>query len=331
MMGDAMLAVSDLSVSFPSGNGGAPARALRGVELAVGRSEVHGLVGESGCGKTVTSLCVMGLLQSPPALIESGRIVFEGRDLLTLTPEERRQVRGRRIAMVFQEPARYLNPSFRIGEQIGEVLRLHEGMDRRRAALRAAELVELVGLRGGRRVLAAYPHELSGGMKQRAMIAMAISCRPALLIADEPTTALDVTLQAQILKLLLSLREALRMGVLFISHDLRLVRAVADRVSVMYAGRVVETGPRAALHDSPLHPYTRLLLQSIPSAEHRGRRLSAISGRVPDAREMPEGCPFHPRCPLAAERCRKEEPALAAPAGNGHRAACHFAGVSWQD
>ncbi len=224
--------------------------------------------------------------------------------------------------MVFQEPSRYLNPAFRIGEQIGEMLRYHRGMDGRQASARAAELADLVGLGGGRRVLAAYPHELSGGMKQRAMIAMAISCEPSLLIADEPTTALDVTLQVQILKLLLKLREVLHMAILFVSHDLRLVRAIADRVSVMYAGRVVESGPAAALYDAPLHPYTRLLLQSIPSAQRRGTPLRVIPGRVPDARDIPSGCAFHPRCPLAADRCRKEDPLQEAA---DHSVACHFA------
>jgi len=338
-MGDALLDIRGLTVSFDSRNGSPPARALRGVDLRIAGSEVHGLVGESGSGKTVTSTCVMGLLPTPPAQVDAGSIIFGGRDLLTLGPEERRKVRGRQIAMVFQEPARYLNPAFRVGEQIGEMLRLHEGMDRSQASTRAAELADLVGLGGARRVLGAYPHELSGGMKQRAMIAMAISCKPALLIADEPTTALDVTLQAQILKLLLRLRSALRMGILFISHDLRLVRAIADRVSVMYAGRVVESGPREELYDSPRHPYTRLLLQSIPSAQRRGTRLRVITGRVPDARAVPEGCAFHPRCPLAAERCRQEDPVLAGSgAGSGtggprfdHTAACHFAGTTWQD
>jgi oligopeptide/dipeptide ABC transporter ATP-binding protein len=320
-------------VSFSSNGNEQPAQALRGVDLSVGAAEVHGLVGESGCGKTVTSTCVMGLLPTPPASIDAGEVFFGGRDLLRLNPVERRRVRGRQIAMVFQEPSRYLNPAFRIGEQIAEMLRYHQGMDGRQALGRAVELADLVGLGGARRVLIAYPHELSGGMKQRAMIAMAISCQPSLLIADEPTTALDVTLQVQILKLLLKLRDALHMAILFVSHDLRLVRAIADRVTVMYAGRVVESGPSGALYDSPLHPYTRLLLQSIPSAQRRGTPLRVIPGRVPDARDIPMGCAFHPRCPLAAGRCRKEDPVLAGsgPAPADHSAACHFAGVPWQD
>ena len=297
MPDDSLLAVRGLAVSFQRDRGGPVSRALRGVDLAVRAGQIHGLVGESGCGKTVTSTAIMGLLPVPPARIEAGSIVFEGRDLLGLSAEERRKVRGRRIAMVFQEPARYLNPSLRVGGQITEMLGLHLGMGRTEAAARAAELADLVGLGGARRVLRAYPHELSGGMKQRAMIAMAISCNPRLLIADEPTTALDVTLQMQILRLLARLRETFRMGILFISHDLRLVRTVADRVTVMYAGRAVETGPSRELYRGALHPYTRLLLASIPAAQKRGTRLRVIPGRVPDAQAIPAGCAFHPRCP----------------------------------
>jgi oligopeptide/dipeptide ABC transporter ATP-binding protein len=327
-----MLDVRGLTVSFhrPARRGGAGARVLRGVSLSVSPSEVLGLVGESGCGKTVTSLSIMGLLAMPPGRVDAGSIIFRGRDLLSLGAEERRKVRGREIAMVFQEPSRYLNPVFTVGEQIAEMLRLHLSMDRAAASARAAELARLVGLTDARKALAAFPHELSGGMKQRAMIAMAVSCGPALLIADEPTTALDVTLQTQIIRLLLALRDTLRMGMLFISHDLRLVRTVADRVSVMYAGRVVETAPREALYGRPLHPYTRMLLQSIPSAGRRGTRLRVIPGRVPDPLEVPEGCSFHPRCPIAAERCRREEPP-SVEHERGHAAACHFAGTKWPD
>jgi oligopeptide/dipeptide ABC transporter ATP-binding protein len=326
-----LLDVRGLGLSFTTGrSGGAPVPVLRGVDLRVGQSEIHALVGESGCGKTVTCTAVLGLIPSPPARVASGTAHFKGRNLLTLGTEERRRVRGREIAMVFQEPSRYLNPAFTVGEQIGEVLRLHLGMDRRQARSRAAELAALVGLGDPRRILPAYPHELSGGMKQRAMIAMAVSCGPSLLIADEPTTALDMTLQLQIIRLLADLRESLAMAVLFISHDLRLVRTMADRVSVMYAGRVVESGPCEAVYGEPLHPYTRLLMQSIPTAQRRGERLRVIPGRVPDPRDMPAGCAFHPRCPLAAETCRREDPAQAEhrPA---HGASCHFAGEPWRD
>jgi oligopeptide/dipeptide ABC transporter ATP-binding protein len=328
--GGPLLAVNGLAVSFQRHRDAPVSRALRGVDLAVAAGEIHGLVGESGCGKTVTSTAVMGLLPVPPARVEAGTIVFEGRDLLALSAEERRRVRGRRIAMVFQEPARYLNPSLQVGEQITEMLGLHLGMGDADAERRAAELAGLVGLGGARRALAAYPHELSGGMKQRAMIAMAISCNPRLLIADEPTTALDVTLQLQILRLIVRLRETFRMGILFISHDLRLVRTIADRVTVMYAGRAVESGPAAGLYRDALHPYTRLLLASIPSAQKRGTRLRVIPGRVPDAQAIPPGCSFHPRCPIAEDRCRAEQPGSREHAP-GHAAACHFVGKPWPD
>lgn len=324
-----LLDVRGLCVSF-DGRDGAPARALRGVDFAMAEGEIRGLVGESGSGKTVTSTSIMGLLPIPPARIEAGEIQFKGRNLLTLSAEERRRVRGREIAMVFQEPSRYLNPAFKIGTQITEMLGLHLGMGRSEAFSRAEELAGLVGLGGTRKVLASYPHELSGGMKQRAMIAMAISCNPSLLIADEPTTALDVTLQLQILRLILRLRESFGMGILFISHDLRLVRIVADTVSVIYAGRIVESASRAELFESPLHPYTRLLLQSIPSAQKRGSRLRAIPGRVPDAQAVPRGCAFHPRCPLAEEICGRDMPESREHT-TGHAAACFFVGKPWPD
>jgi oligopeptide transport system ATP-binding protein len=330
MPGEPLLDVRGLAVSFQRDRDSPVSRALRGVDLSVTASEIHGLVGESGCGKTVTSTAVMGLLPAPPARIEGGSIVFDGRDLLGLSPEERRKVRGRQVAMVFQEPARYLNPSLRVGGQITEMLRLHLGMSRREATARAEELAGLVGLGGARRVLRAYPHELSGGMKQRAMIAIAISCNPRLLIADEPTTALDVTLQMQILRLIVRLRETFRMGILFISHDLRLVRTVADRVTVMYAGRAVETASARGLYQGALHPYTRLLLASIPAAQKRGTSLRVIPGRVPDAQAIPAGCAFHPRCPIAEERCRVEMPECREQAA-GHAAACHFVGKPWPD
>ena len=327
--GGPLLEVRGLEVSF-DGRSGAPARALRGIDLPVRAGEIRGLVGESGSGKTVTSTCVMGLLPVPPARIDAGEILFKGRNLLALSAEERRRVRGREIAMVFQEPSRYLNPAFKIGTQITEMLSLHLGMGRSQALARAGELASLVGLSARRKVLDCYPHELSGGMKQRAMIAMAISCNPSLLIADEPTTALDVTLQLQILRLILRLRESFGMGILFISHDLRLVRIVADSVSVIYAGRIVESASREELFRSQLHPYTRLLLQSIPFAQKRGSRLRAIPGRVPDAQAVPEGCAFHPRCPLAEEVCARVMPESREHAP-GHAAACHFVGKKWPD
>ncbi len=322
----ALLGIENLGVSFTHGS--MEARALRGIDLSLFKGEIHGLVGESGSGKTVTSTCIMGLLPSPPGKIVSGRIMYEGRDLVGLPEAELRKIRGRKIAMVFQEPAKYLNPAYKVGEQITEMLRLHLGMTKPQSRERARELLDLVGLGKDGRVLDAYPHELSGGMKQRAMIAMAISCDPGFLIADEPTTALDVTLQLQILRLIAKLRTMLGMGVLFISHDLGVVNEIADRVSVIYAGRIVESSAKGELFAKPLHPYTRLLLLSIPDARKRGTRLAAIPGRVPDADNVPEGCAFHPRCPLAKERCARENPELHEHE-SGHAVACHFAGEPW--
>ncbi|MBN2551930.1 MAG: ABC transporter ATP-binding protein [Spirochaetales bacterium] len=321
-----LLEIRDLDVSFELARGAA--RALRGIDLDLHAAEIHGLVGESGSGKTVTSTCIMGLLPVPPARINRGRILYRGTDLLELSEPDRRRTRGREISIVFQEPAKYLNPSLKIGEQITEMLGLHMGMERNRAMERAGELLELVGLPNSRRILSGYPHELSGGMKQRMMIAMAISCDPSMLIADEPTTALDVTLQLQILNLILKLREQFSMGVLFISHDLAVVHEVSDRVSVIYAGKIVESAARDRLFNEPLHPYTQLLLLSIPDAQKRGQRLKTIPGRVPDAEHTPAGCAFHPRCPLAEDICAREIPPTTEHAA-GHTAACHMIGKKW--
>jgi len=322
-----LLKVENLGVCFT--HGAMEARALRGIDLSFYPEEIHGLVGESGSGKTVTSTCIMGLLPSPPGKITSGRILFDGTDLLSLSQAQMRGYRGRKIAMVFQEPSKYLNPGFKIGEQINEMLILHLSMSKEEARKRARELLDLVGLGKDGRVLDSYPHELSGGMKQRAMIAIAISCNPVFLIADEPTTALDVTLQLQILRLIKKLKDLLGMGVLFISHDLGVVKEVADRVSVIYAGRIVESSTKGKLFENPLHPYTKLLMASIPDARKRGQRLATIPGRVPDADATPPGCAFHPRCPLADERCKTENPVLGEQE-YGHAAACHHAGESWK-
>jgi oligopeptide transport system ATP-binding protein len=323
--GQELLAIRSLSVEFGMPDGRV-VHALRGVDLTVGSGEVHGVAGESGCGKSATALAVMGLLPVPPARVSGGEVIFQGRNVLEASPEERRHLRGGQMAMIFQEPARYLNPAMRTGEQIAEALRLHRDMDRTAAAAEAARLLVRVGLPATRRVLSGFPHELSGGMRQRVMIAMAVSCRPSLLLADEPTTALDVTLQAQIVELLRDLQRELGMSVVFISHDLGVVRDVADRVSVMYAGRVVESARAADLFGEPLHPYTRALLESIPTPSHRGRRLGAIPGAVPDAEATPAGCAFHPRCPLAAGVCRETCPELLEHRPS-HRAACHRVGA----
>ena len=272
----------------------------------------------------------MGLLAIPPGRVNRGKVIFQNRDLLQLTENERRKVRGKDIGMIFQEPGKYLNPAYKIGEQITESLILHFEMAKKAAIEKAMELLSLVGLGKNRRVLSSYPHELSGGMKQRAMIAMAIACHPALLIADEPTKALDVTLQLQILMLLLNLKDKFGMGILFISHDLGVVKEIADRVSVIYAGKVIESATKKQLFENPLHPYTKLLLLSIPDAAKRGQRLRAIPGNVPDAEHIPPGCSFHPRCPLAEDACHAAIP-QDKDYGDGHQAACFLIGKKWID
>ncbi len=331
-----LLQINDLDVTFEQSRGDVQietAHALRGIDLNLTRGEVHSLVGESGSGKTVTSTCVIGLLPMPPGKINRGQLLFKGQDLLKLSEAERRKVRGREIAMIFQEPAKYLNPALKIGEQITEMVILHLGMEKSAAEERALDLLEVVGLERSKRILKSYAHELSGGMKQRVMIAMAISCNPSLLIADEPTTALDVTLQLQILKLILKLKNQLSMSILFISHDLGVVYNISDRISVIYAGKIMESGSREDLFSNPLHPYTRLLFLSIPEAGKRGSRLHAIPGSVPDAEHIPSGCAFHPRCPIAENICRTEVPRSRSNGQGGahHTAACHLLGKKWPD
>ena len=321
-----LLDIQDLDVSFDLQRG--VARALRGIDIRLGAGQTHALVGESGSGKTVTSMCIMGLLAIPPGRVNRGRINFQQRDLLRLSENDRRRVRGKDIGMIFQEPGKYLNPAYKIGRQITEGLVLHLLMSKKAADEKALELLSLVGLADNRRVLSSYPHELSGGMKQRAMIAMAIACQPALLIADEPTTALDVTLQRQILRLLLRLKERFAMGILFISHDLGVVKEIADKISVIYAGKIIESATKTQLFDHPLHPYTNLLLSSIPDVAKRGRRLRTIPGTVPDAERTPPGCSFHPRCPLAEDICRHQIPPTVG-YDKDREAACFFIGKKW--
>ena len=279
-------------------------KAVDGVSFELCRGETLGLVGESGCGKSVSALSVMRLIPQPPGQIESGEILFGGRDLLRLSEEEMCRVRGDEIAMIFQEPMTSLNPVLTCGFQIAESVILHQGVSKQEARNRAIEMLRLVGIPAPEQRVDEYPHQLSGGMRQRVMIAMALSCNPQLLIADEPTTALDVTIQAQILELLQRLQEELKMAVLMITHDLGVIAEVADRVAVMYAGQVVEYASTRDLFNSPQHPYTRGLMQSVPRLDEARERLDIISGIVPDAREFPEGCRFAPRCPLAEDRCR---------------------------
>lgn len=321
-----LLKIENLNVRFS--HRGKSVHALRGIDISFYKDEIHGLVGESGSGKTVTATTIMGLLPRSSAQIVSGSIFYKGKDLLSLSEDELRTYRGRAISMVFQEPAKYLNPAFKIGGQIEEMLMLHMGLGKTEARARSHELLKLVGLGHDGRVLNAYPHELSSGMKQRAMIAIAISCNPDFLIADEPTTALDVTLQKQILKLIRTLKNIEHMGVLFISHDLGVIREIADRISVIYAGKIVESADKESLFNTQMHPYTRLLMLSIPDVQHRGRKLATIPGQVIDATSTPEGCLFAPRCPLAQERCFSLAPELVEYT-KGHLVACHFAGETW--
>lgn len=308
------------------------ARAVDGVSFRLRRGRTLGLVGESGCGKSVTALSILRLVPSPPGRIASGRILFEGRDLLRLSDEEIRRVRGNRIAMVFQEPMTSLNPVFTIGSQIVEAIVLHQQVSKAEARRRTIELLRRVRIPAPEERIDAYPHQLSGGMKQRAMIAMALACGPDVLIADEPTTALDVTVEAQILDLLRELQREMGMSVLLITHDMGVVAETTDEVAVMYAGQIVESASTRALFARPLHPYTIGLFRSLPRLEVRGRRLAAIPGAVPSPLRFPSGCRFHPRCFLARgrERCREEEPELreVAPGGPGeppHYSRCHFA------
>ena len=313
-----LLDVSGLEVHYPGAH--APVRAVDGISFSLQQGETYALVGESGCGKSATGLALLRLVE--PGRIVAGRIIFEGRDLLTLPEDAMRRLRGARIGMVFQEAAAALNPVMRIGVQVGEALRIHRGMSRKQAHAEAVALLRLVALADPERQARAYPHELSGGMKQRVMLAIALSCSPALLIADEPTTALDVTIQAQILALLRELRDRLSLTVLLITHDLGVVAENADRVGVMYAGQLVEEAPVGQLFDRPEHPYTRGLLRAMPGAGcGRGRRLPTLPGVVPDPSDPPPGCRFHPRCSERFEPCDRDEPAMTLRPGTG-RIAC---------
>jgi len=310
-----LLRVRDLKTYFVTEQGSGTARAVDGVSFELFPGETLGIVGESGCGKTVTSLSVLRLIPEPPGHIRPGSFIeFEGRNLLTLEPRELRAIRGNQIAMIFQEPMTSLNPVFTVGDQIAEAAIVHQGLSRGAARTRAIEMLKLVGIPDPAERVDHYPHQMSGGMRQRVMIAMALVCHPKLLIADEPTTALDVTIQAQILELLDRLQAELGMAVMLITHDLGLVAGSADRVVVMYAGQVVEQAPTAELFAHPLHPYTEGLLASVPrldapAARARGR-LHSIPGQVPAATAWPGGCRFHPRCPYVWDRCRQEAPPL---------------------
>ena len=319
---DIILELKDLRVRFPVG--GEVVHAVNGVSLTLSKGESLGVVGESGCGKSVTFGSVMRLLKSPPAIIE-GEVFLDGQDLMKLPEKKMRNVRGKDIAMIFQEPMRSLNPVMRIGEQIVETLLLHEDMTRKKAQARALELMILVEASDPESRLHCYPHQLSGGLRQRVMIAMALACNPKILIADEPTTALDVTIQAQILDLLKRLQKETGMSIVLITHDLGVVSDIVDNVAVLYAGSIVEKGDKHSIFKDPMHPYTAGLLNCIPTLKTTGRRLSVIEGSLPNPAHLPEGCAFSPRCKFAADICHEQKPEPDV-CGSGRICACHFAG-----
>jgi oligopeptide/dipeptide ABC transporter ATP-binding protein len=315
----ALLRVRNLTTSFTTESG--VARAVDGVSFDLGQGETLGLVGESGCGKTVTALSILRLVTEPPGKYgAASRIEFDGMNLLELPPRELRKVRGAQIAMIFQEPMSSLNPVLTVGSQIVEAIRAHEATAKRTATDRAIELLTMVGIPEPEHRFKDYPHQMSGGMQQRVMIAMALSCGPKILIADEPTTALDVTIQAQILDLLMDLKARLGMSLLFITHDLGVLAGVADRVAVMYGGQIVEAGEVRSIFEQPAHPYTQGLLRAVPRVDRPTNELQGIPGAVPTATEWPAGCRFHPRCSQRIDRCQSEAPAeVTTDSGNAAR------------
>jgi oligopeptide/dipeptide ABC transporter ATP-binding protein len=324
---DELLRIDDLKTHFFTHEG--VVRAVDGVSLSIRKGETLGLVGESGCGKSVTALSIMRLIPDPPGKIVGGRILFEGRNLLELEEKEIRDIRGCKISMIFQEPMTSLDPVFTIGHEIMETIRLHQSLDREGSREEAVRMLKTVGMPDAERRVGNYPHELSGGMRQRAMIAMALSCNPSLLIADEPTTALDVTIQAQILQLINELKEKFGTAVMLITHDLGVVSQMCDNVAVMYAGHIVEYTDYETLFEDPLHPYTKGLKKSIPRLDSDVGRLEVIEGLVPNLLHVPTGCPFHPRCKFRFDPCDREMPGLRAPlkqrrARARHLVRCHL-------
>ncbi len=321
-----LLEIKNLQTSFKTEDG--TVRAVDSVSFSIGPGEVVGLVGESGCGKTAVSLSILQLLPVPPAVIEGGEIIFDGENLLSYSSEKIRKIRGNKIAMIFQEPMTSLNPVYTIGNQLLETIQLHQQLDLRAAQKRAVEMLKLVGIPRADEILTEYPHQFSGGMRQRVMIAMALSCNPRLLIADEPTTALDVTIQAQILELMKELQDRIGMSILFITHDLSVIAEMADRVVVMYAGKLVEQASVQSLFHNPFHPYTKGLIGSRPSTDkdisdsEDRTRLPFIPGSVPNPLQMPSGCPFHPRCSHVMDICMHQMPQGKEVAQGDHEVKC---------
>ena len=301
-----LLEIKDLSVRFQTMD--ADVHAVNGIDLAIDAGETLGLVGETGAGKTTTAPAILNLIQSPPGKIESGQILFAGRNILEMTDDELLSIRGSTISMIFQDPMTALNPIFRVEDQIAEVIRIHEKKSKREAVEKAREMLELVGIPAERG--SDYPHQFSGGMKQRVVIAMALACSPKLLIADEPTTALDVTIQAQVLDMMTELKTKMDSSMLLITHDLGVVAETCDKVAIMYAGEIVEYGSLEDIFEHTAHPYTEGLFSSLPSLENDVHRLKPIQGLMPDPANLPDGCKFHPRCPYAVDQCRSGAPAL---------------------
>ncbi|MFD4996403.1 ABC transporter ATP-binding protein [Streptomyces buecherae] len=323
-----LLEVRDLHVEFKTRD--SLVKAVNGVNYSVRAGETLAVLGESGSGKSVTAQAVMGILDMPPGRIPQGEIRFRGEDMLTMSNEQRRQIRGRKIAMIFQDALSSLNPVLSVGYQLGEMFRVHQGMSRKAAKAKSIELMDRVRIPAAKDRVNDYPHQFSGGMRQRIMIAMAMALEPDLIIADEPTTALDVTVQAQVMDLLAELQAEYNMGLILITHDLGVVADVADKIAVMYAGRIVETAPVHELYKRPAHPYTRGLLDSIPRLDQKGQELYAIKGLPPNLTRIPPGCAFNPRCPKAQDICRSEVPILHPVTERdgtdlpGRGSACHF-------
>ncbi|MGW7330433.1 ABC transporter ATP-binding protein [Streptomyces sp. NPDC054840] len=319
-----LLEVRDLHVEFKTRDG--VAKAVNGVNYSVAEGETLAVLGESGSGKSVTAQAVMGILDVPPGRIAGGEILFKGKDLLTMKEEERRKIRGAEMAMIFQDALSSLNPVLSVGAQLGEMYEVHRGMSRKDAKGKAVELMDRVKIPAAKERVGDYPHQFSGGMRQRIMIAMALALEPSLIIADEPTTALDVTVQAQVMDLLAELRRELNMGLILITHDLGVVADVADKIAVMYAGRIVEAAPVHEIYKAPAHPYTRGLLDSIPRLDQKGQELYAIKGLPPNLVAIPPGCAFNPRCPMAQAVCRTDVPPLyrVTESPVERTSACHF-------